>query len=116
MAKHNDLKVLPSSRTYSETSELSEEAVEETRHEKAGWRVKLLISAHARVFERHTLNLAAKDLELVAQHDDLEILRSPRPDREPVGAEYCVVAGQAAFRYSLMRPSHWVDFRTRRWR
>ena len=32
----------------------------------------------------------------------------------PVGAEYCVVPGQAAFRYSLMRPSQWVDFTTRR--
>ena len=33
--------------------------------------------------------------------------------RQPVGAEYCVVAGQAAFRYSLMRPSHRVDLTTR---
>jgi len=31
-----------------------------------------------------------------------------------VGAEYCVVAGQAAFRYSLMRPWQRVDFTTRR--
>ena len=32
-----------------------------------------------------------------------------------VGAEYCVVAGQAAFRYSWMSPSHRVDLMTRRW-
>jgi hypothetical protein len=29
---------------------------------------------------------------------------------QPVGAEYCVVAGQAVFPYSLMSPSHLVDF------
>ena len=28
---------------------------------------------------------------------------------EPVGLEYAVVPGQAAFWYSLMRPSHRVD-------
>ncbi len=33
-------------------------------------------------------------------------------ESDPVGAEYCVVAGQAAFRYSLISPSHWVDFTT----
>ena len=33
----------------------------------------------------------------------------------PVGAEYCVVAGQAAFRYSLMRPWHRVDLMSRSW-
>ena len=31
----------------------------------------------------------------------------------PVRAEYCVVAGQAAFRYSWMRPSHRVDLTIR---
>ena len=31
-----------------------------------------------------------------------------------VGAEYCVVAGQAAFWYSLMRSWQRVDFATRR--
>ncbi len=35
---------------------------------------------------------------------------------QAVGAEYWVVAGQAAFRYSLMSPSHRLDFTTRRWR
>ncbi len=30
----------------------------------------------------------------------------------PVGAEYCVVAGQAAFRYSWMSPSQRVDLMT----
>ncbi len=39
-----------------------------------------------------------------------------RKDRiERVGAEYCVLPGQAAFLYSLMRPSHRADFMTRRW-
>ncbi len=33
---------------------------------------------------------------------------------EPVGADYCVVPGLAAFRYSLMRPWQRVDFTTRR--
>ena len=34
--------------------------------------------------------------------------------RDLVGAEYCVVTGQAAFRYSLMSRWHRVDFTT--WR
>lgn len=34
------------------------------------------------VFDDRFRVLASKDRELVAQHDDLEILRAPRPDRE----------------------------------
>jgi len=34
------------------------------------------------------------------------------PPVDPVGAEYSVVAGQAAFRYSLMRPPQRGDFTT----
>jgi hypothetical protein len=34
-------------------------------------------------------------------------------EAQPVGAENCVVAGHAAFRYSLMSPSQRVDLTTR---
>ena len=56
-----------------------------------------LIAALARLAVRSG---RSKDLEII-------VLR--------VGAEYCVVAGQAAFRYSLMRPWHRVDLMTRSW-
>ena len=38
MTQHDDLKVLPAARTHRESSELGEESVQETKHERQGWR------------------------------------------------------------------------------
>jgi hypothetical protein len=86
-----------------------------------------LIAALARLAMRSG---RAKDLEIVLRHqlavlgrnvdrpavtdDDRSLLATvasalPRP----VGARKSVVAGQARFQYSLMRPSHQVDLMTR---